>query len=165
MIVSIHARTRGCERPESTLYIYTVHFLFQSTLAPEGASDDTEREIGLIKTSFNPRSHPRVRATHCLGVSMDRPPSFNPRSHPRVRATRPGPRKRPHLSFQSTLAPEGASDRWHWHINDVATRFQSTLAPEGASDNLNPCALPLATCFNPRSHPRVRATSGFGEQS
>ncbi len=60
--------------------------------------------------------------------------------------------------FQSTLAPEGASDG-PWVLGDDGEfEFQSTLAPEGASDSSGIFVGSTLGCFNPRSHPRVRAT-------
>ncbi len=84
--VSIHARTRGCER-QSGVNMQPAKNLFQSTLAPEGASDPW-----------------------WLGLAS----AFK--------------------MFQSTLAPEGASDAGAASAAPIYQMFQSTLAPEGASD-------------------------------
>ncbi len=132
--VSIHARTRGCERPFADFAPVT-NAAFQSTLAPEGASDPDAETLVRYDLSFNPRSHPRVRATYnspirwrILSVSI----------HARTRGC-----ERP--CSLSRLAPGGS-------------RFQSTLAPEGASDVCDCVNLRDNKSFNPRSHPRVRAT-------
>ncbi len=108
---------------------------FQSTLAPEGASDCERLRALRWPRGFNPRSHPRVRAT--IGVT-GRTPSIS--------------------KFQSTLAPEGASDPPPSDVMVARQQFQSTLAPEGASDPAANFRLASSFCFNPRSHPRVRAT-------
>ncbi len=131
--VSIHARTRGCERRTlGTMSGQTDKF--QSTLAPEGASDRPAPRIRRPAPRFNPRSHPRVRATMTAlperiqsGVSI----------HARTRGCERLCWTRRILTinqFQSTLAPEGASDRRCADMSFAAIGFQSTLAPEGASD-------------------------------
>ncbi len=157
-VVSIHARTRGCERPPYCLLSLS-QLVFQSTLAPEGASDAIYKYASHRAASFNPRSHPRVRATTSKrGQRRRRCVSIHAR-------TRGCERRPPHrgsvrfgvvsihartrgcerllllvllearMRFQSTLAPEGASDRRPRRCPRRRSRFQSTLAPEGASDH------------------------------
>ncbi len=181
VVVSIHARTRGCERKG-----YIV-----SDLA------------GVI--SFNPRSHPWVRAKRCDtavdfmdGVSIhartrgcerrelapDFARTFGVSIHARTRGCERNVLTRIafcHRAFQSTLAPVGASEGgcldsgnvrqfvsihartrgceriWRHLVTFHSRAFQSTLAPVGASEwKIEPIDL-LVGGFNPRSHPWVRA--------
>ncbi len=131
---------------------------FQSTLAPEGASDVQLLSHPSPDRCFNPRSHPRVRATCDVCHALLAPfVSIHAR-------TRGCERRRIHGSdicakgFQSTLAPEGASDQVSIAFYCQLKQFQSTLAPEGASDAVRMPNNTPPKCFNPRSHPRVRAT-------
>ncbi len=155
--VSIHARTRGCER-RTTGGLPVQAAVFQSTLAPEGASDRQRVDGHDRLECFNPRSHPRVRATR---------PKFKIHFFRRFQSTlapegasdgRGQRRGRGQARFQSTLAPEGASDGRGRESGPIYRMFQSTLAPEGASDGVGRRVSTRIASFNPRSHPRVRAT-------
>ena len=132
--VSIHARTRGCER-----HWWLTKQQDEFKVSIHARTRGCERRVTCWPMMgrygcFNPRSHPRVRATSCDVIRRCLPISFNPRSHPRVRAT-------------AQVCKKRGGEMVSIHAR---TRGCERQSPFG-------CLLAL-TSFNPRSHPRVRAT-------
>ncbi len=136
-----------------------VEGMFQSTLAPEGASDPIRIQPHAVAAGFNPRSHPRVRATtrRCDAICRCRVSI-----HARTRGCeRPAPSVRKCKWWRVSIhaRTRGCERHWRYYRDADNRRFQSTLAPEGASDTGAITGTPTTDGFNPRSHPRVRATA------
>ncbi len=107
---------------------------FQSTLAPVGASEAASQSPSEADPGFNPRSHPWVRANHCLR-RLHHPSSVS--IHARTRGCE--------------------RTRFGW-TPPRPSEFQSTLAPVGASETAGVALYDgRKERFNPRSHPWVRA--------
>ena len=167
--ISTHAPTEGSDRHRFDFYLNQMGF--QPTLPPKGATGSLPGLLGGTG-DFNPRSHRRERRPQ--GLYHNPELYFNPRSHRRERPFRlPG--KLPHVIFQPTLPPKGATaccfTPWvfhvfqptlppkgatHYHIvMEPAMTFQPTLPPKGATTLVN--GIIYRFCyFNPRSHRRER---------
>ncbi len=131
---------------------------FQSTLAPEGASDSASRGAPRRSTSFNPRSHPRVRATITRAGFATK---IRVSIHARTRGCeRPLCQTVARVEILVSIhARTRGCERLRRRCDSHrALQFQSTLAPEGASDLTLSRRRTAPLRFNPRSHPRVRAT-------